>query len=1086
MKTNKKITLITFLLFGLSFILINPTETKAANYTAYSDSDLKTYLELPSSDTITLPESLIIPMNVNSRIKITGNKILDLNGNKINVKVGAFAQSGGFDLEKSALLTKLTIKNGSFVGGPTDSLGNGYLAYENKAGLFYADPNKEVTVTFQDISHEGDGFFKGRSADVIFKGENNLKNTAFNVRALNINMYANPNDENDPENTNFYGYVDRNGTADPYAQGTGGMNLTFDGYADKSAKSMGRTTKNLEVPKNAKVKLINGVKGAALGYLPYLNTIGNFAQINVNGELITEADGTPLRTTAAFNANVVGTTSDQSELNVKPGSVLKIYSLNEKSEYGTIYTYSVDINVDNPRIFDIRAYGKGRFFHGWIERNMNNFRLTNTDVAVWLKNAQGVGNPEHLWQEVDYITLLKFYYGDTGNAYFKKLKASTPEIESSFYLNDYSRISNDVSLPIVIPGVKSIGNSSKKLSGTTDYILPDHTLTGKKSPGATVTMKVNSITKTTKADANGNWTFDNLDLSRISGGSFIELTITDTDKRYNNSKDVAYVEVKDTIPPKANPVLVKTLINNYDFINKPENAISGLSDETDSNNNITKKFVDSNEKLKEKADSLGVKALPVSIKDRANNEAIIASTLLTTDNLTATGLVIGEDFKIPYEEWMAMTTSERRQAIISKGKVQGWTVTNDSVTEVTNDSNKLSISYTEQNWKPLDVVTITMKVGNYLKTIKATLDVSELKTTINYVDEQGNKISPETSKMMIPGKEYTEKSTIVPGYEAISVEVDGKKEKLADDKSIKLTMGTAETDIKFIYKSEHYSLKLEADKSNLSPTDKVEYKLLVQSGMHYSEGVLANNYENLLITIPISNKISRLTDIKVVDSKDKSVGIGQYDETNKILKITLTEAVKNTENLVITYKATVKEDAKTDDVIDTEATMKADYLVNGTNQVINRKSNKVNVVVAGGLSVTSRPETIDFGKVTYKAKAQTVEDPIVSNPLIVTDTRSNNQSGWVLSAVVTTPLTANNEELEGEIIYRKNGKDLELSTSQIIYEHQANNDVDVNITNTWGKTAESDGVKLKFKSSDMMKTGDYAGKIRWTLMPGQP
>ncbi|MFY8330934.1 MucBP domain-containing protein [Vagococcus carniphilus] len=380
----------------------------------------------------------------------------------------------------------------------------------------------------------------------------------------------------------------------------------------------------------------------------------------------------------------------------------------------------------------------------------------------------------------------------------------------------------------------------------------------------------------------------------------------------------------------------------------------------------------------------------------------------------------------------------------------------------------------------------TFSAGNKAEDIYVVYEQDEFAVTTKFVDEKGQAIAAETVKKYIAGKEYTIPSVSVPGYKIKSVKVDGVDKPLSEGSKVVVSIKDKPVAVTFAYESVQYSLKLSVDKATVSQKDKLTYTLDVKSGMVYPEGTSADNYTNVKIEVPIDSRLTNVSDIKILNSKGDSVGIGQFDTDSGKLKVSLTESVKNTEDLKLSYTAEVKEDAKTDEVIEAKATMTASFQVNGESREISRESNKVNSTIAGGLVISSRPETIDFGEVSYKAKDFTVDNPSVSDSLEVTDTRSDKTDGWSLTAKVVTPLNDNGKVLDGNMVYRKAGKDLDINSTQVIYSNQDQSKTKVDVTETWGNTADSDGVKLKFKYTDKMKKGSYTGVIRWTLMAGQP
>ncbi|MGX7024906.1 carboxypeptidase-like regulatory domain-containing protein [Vagococcus hydrophili] len=722
MKKQPTFLLVLIALFSILIITIKPECTEAANYTAYSESDLKRYLELPTSDTVTLGG----PISLNSRITVKSNKVLDLNKQVLTANESSFSRSGGFNLTNTTGFTNFTIKNGLVTGGPTEGLD------AKLQGLIFADASAyNLTVTAENMKHDGPGFFYGRSSDIVFKGKIDLQNEVFNARALNMTMYGNPLNPNDANNTDFYGYVDAPGSANPGATGKGGVNLSFDGYKINSARSIGKPTKNLYVSKNAKVELKNDKPDKDL---IYRNNVGNFAEMRIDGEFIAEAQGSSLRTTSAFDRNEVGTKSDQSEINVNPGSIFKISTVNEKNTHGVVYTYNVDINVNNAEVFDIRNFGSGVFFHGWNNRPYNNFRIYNSDIGVWTESSKGIGNPLYLWQDVKFTTILDFHYKMKGNKLTDKVSSSNPDIPDKFNINEFSRISNDVALPRIIPDKKTVGNNEKSISGGTKYVLPDGRVIDKPAANAKVTLKIDGggIYNTT-TDANGKWSLNNLDLTSVKGGSTGTFTMVDADQRYG---DAAYITIEDRIPPKVVPKLVKEKLNIFDNLKTVTNALASYSDETSTKFDI--QFLTSQKEREEMVKAVGKYDVKVKVTDEAGNSTTVTAPVIVyepTNPPTTNGFASGKDFEVDYDKWTKGTDAEKRQIMIDEkyGATKGYEISGDKVTEVTDNPDKMTIDFSGHKWEPKKTYPITVKVGTFKTTINVKLVPAAVKMNVKQV-----------------------------------------------------------------------------------------------------------------------------------------------------------------------------------------------------------------------------------------------------------------------------------------------------------------------------------------------------------------
>ena len=135
-------------------------------------------------------------------------------------------------------------------------------------------------------------------------------------------------------------------------------------------------------------------------------------------------------------------------------------------------------------------------------------------------------------------------------------------------------------------------------------------------------------------------------------------------------------------------------------------------------------------------------------------------------------------------------------------------------------------------------------------------------------------------------------------------------------------------------------------------------------------------------------------------------------------------------------------------------------------------------VVDGTLKLIDVPKEISFGDLTIPSKPTTYAPKSISNPLKVTDERVQKQR-WSVYVKEITPLTSEqNDKLTGALVYKKNGKDTPLSSSNIeAFSYTSKNDEEVALN--W---KENEGVHLQVKPGPNVKANTkYAGKLEWTL-----
>ncbi|OJG92580.1 hypothetical protein RV15_GL003005 [Enterococcus silesiacus] len=142
----------------------------------------------------------------------------------------------------------------------------------------------------------------------------------------------------------------------------------------------------------------------------------------------------------------------------------------------------------------------------------------------------------------------------------------------------------------------------------------------------------------------------------------------------------------------------------------------------------------------------------------------------------------------------------------------------------------------------------------------------------------------------------------------------------------------------------------------------------------------------------------------------------------------------------------------------------------------------------GNLALDSVPKTLNFGNLTYDAKDQRVENPTFKEKLVISDTRANPIQGWYLTAELADPMKNDKgQELVNALRYVDKGKESILdSNAQVVYTNIEGKDGKFIVSDKWGTTQGTDGIKLQINSSDTVYTGEYIGVITWKIMAGQP
>lgn len=155
--------------------------------------------------------------------------------------------------------------------------------------------------------------------------------------------------------------------------------------------------------------------------------------------------------------------------------------------------------------------------------------------------------------------------------------------------------------------------------------------------------------------------------------------------------------------------------------------------------------------------------------------------------------------------------------------------------------------------------------------------------------------------------------------------------------------------------------------------------------------------------------------------------------------------------------------------------------------VINSIRETVKYQVNGQLAIMTCPENIDFGNLEYNGYVQRVDAPTISDQLTVVDTRSDRSANWVLKLSLLEQMeNKDTGAVLGNALRYVTAPDNEIildSTETEIYRNTSGNAGIFNITETWGTTEGSNGLKLVFDPSTTTKSvvGSYSAKILWTL-----
>lgn len=403
------------------------------------------------------------------------------------------------------------------------------------------------------------------------------------------------------------------------------------------------------------------------------------------------------------------------------------------------------------------------------------------------------------------------------------------------------------------------------------------------------------------------------------------------------------------------------------------------------------------------------------------------------------------------------------------------------------------LKYKVKITKAADGITITntAKVngvdldGDALDEIEVSYDlpVKEIPygdAVVKYVDEKDKEIAKTENLTDLIGTPIISEKKEIPGYiwEKTTGPVTGNYEKEVSN-------------ITYIYKEGRYTLKQDVfnsddvtvDGTTVKNNQELTYKVTLESLFKpVTPGV--STYKTLVLTENVGEHLEKIEEITFLQTDGTVAGTGVYDPVKKEVKATLTNlTIDRSENLILTFKATVKKDVLAETKIKVKASAEASYSDDMTAKEVT--SNEVISTVLGGLTLVSAPDGVNFGsvKISDYQKEVAVDKNDMQTPLLVQDTRIK-RTNWDVTAHIISDMTNGSDVRTGALKYYHNKKPLTLNNlPQPIYDNDGKNTTfEFNISDLWGKVAEAEGLKLDMSGGDSPSaTNSYNGTIQWTV-----
>jgi|GEM_PF-3351276 len=360
-----------------------------------------TQLESAISNTLVNNIRLLGNITISNRMDVTSSKNIDLNGNTLTMN-----GSAEFRLSGSSV-GSFTLRNGRINGNATQIVGDG-----NNGDATAATQGLSTTISyFSDLTVNGNNFYNALWTSVEVSGDVRITVTNMGFRVRNFTA----------KSSSFVDIISSGGNASGSHHPPNGTmhGITMGAYATTGS------SKRFLVESGGQVQI-----AVAQGNTFYNNALSDYTHIDVYGVLQARSVASPLRSTASQTA------VSHVNINFYPGSRGILHSTSPSLVRGVIYTFPMNLTVNNPEYFDMQHYAQGQFLYAYgMGANQSSIRFINMSVATWNKNNNS--SVPDLWdQQVNTLQL-------TGNhALINGTVNSTSNIfnNSNFILNNFRRI----------------------------------------------------------------------------------------------------------------------------------------------------------------------------------------------------------------------------------------------------------------------------------------------------------------------------------------------------------------------------------------------------------------------------------------------------------------------------------------------------------------------------------------------------------------------------------------------------------------------------------------------------------------------
>lgn len=604
------------------------------------------------------------------------------------------------------------------------------------------------------------------------------------------------------------------------------------------------------------------------------------------------------------------------------------------------------------------------------------------------------------------------------------------------------------------------------------------------------------------------------------------------------------VTLKDDTPPTGTGKLTIVPLGDAGFIRDETDLSKFLkeySDDTSAKDDISIRFAD-NTNFDALVATEGDNEFYLILTDEAGNDSDpVRVPIYVFDGMGGQVSIKGSDFRVDRSEWDANagTAGALRNYVITKGNVKAIEVIDDAISDVTSDTTKVTVDTSQVGTDEVLVsYPIVLKITSNGETATKTINVTFNDTTA----------PTATGKLTFINKDKPEEITGVTNLVEKFLVENSLSDNVSDpDKiTVALKAGQDFADIVSEKGSSSFVLTLTDEAGNTKDVTVPIYvkdensiisdKYVIEaSDFSVAAADYPKTQEGITEMIQTDGKLALWeydeTTMTKLDEKDIVItkGLlpdppatgqvpadGEYEVTlsygegtskaegkmtvtitpsDAILKVRFVDDEDN--DLVTALEIDVLTGDLYDltgdeDVADKIAAVEAMYY-----DLTSRPSREdeyeitANPTIAkyqfsGKLAITSRPLLLDFQKKNVQGTVIRENEPVVSDPLKIADTRSGTAKNWTLKVTLSEPLTSEDGKIviPEAIRYKRTASSEEFKlndAAQVMASTDNSTEKSYDISSTWGATAESPGFKLEVPTVKVAQLGKYSAELTYTL-----